>query len=101
MAFEETNVRHLGAFRKNKATETRVVAKTVNASNFIDVREWTVAEGADPSTAIATRKGTMIRREHVPDVILMMLSDLTPEDIRGDGDVISKIMAEVDRLTGS
>lgn len=88
---------------KNKSSEQRVVAKshqtrkTKISSRFIDVREWWFKHGPlEPP--IATGKGTMIHREHVPKLIIALLSEMDPEELsRDEIEALKTQIARVER----
>lgn len=82
MASEE---RTLCCVPKNRSCEHRVMAKTFRTrknkeeQRFIEVREWWFKFGI-MEEPIATGKGTMIHREHIPVITVALLAELDPQE---------------------
>lgn len=78
-------VRVLCVLPKNKSSEQRVTVKDHQTRSskimqrFVDIREHWFKFGP-LEEPIATGKGTMIHREHVPKLILGLIGDMQPEE---------------------
>lgn len=88
---------------KNNQTEYQVRIKKHRTQGrdqvqpFIDIREWWFKDG-HLEEPLATRKGTMINRVHIPKLILALISEMQPDEVSAE--IIASMRSQLARLEG-